>query len=306
MRGVWISFVLSGFLLATCGHGQGKDQTLCALYVSCVDGRYSLSECIYRTTLLSHLPKSEWGLSVPVFVALLQNASCVMGAGSDCDRVLSCLNGGAVVRGCNEGSRCADATTLSTCVPMSTSTGDTTAEVSISCADLGLECIVLPVIDGVPVCAKQESETIDGMEVTCEGNVAHVRIADISYRGDCGIRGTVCRPGSYVDWQGLPCVGSGPACSEAEFEDHCVGNKLVTCLGGTEARLDCGALGLTCQEMEWNVDCSFPGCDPYESNEQCQLDSILYCGPRGPATISCTDLGFSGCTSVFGQVRCEN
>jgi hypothetical protein len=302
MRGVWISFVILGFLLTTCGHGQGRDPTLCALYVSCVDDRYSLSECVFRTTLLSHLPKSEQGLNAPELLALFQNASCVLAAGSDCDRVLACLNGGAVVRNCDEGSRCADATTISSCQFLN----NTTAEVSTSCADLGLECVVVPIGGGMYICANQESETTSGMEVTCEGNVAHVHIADISYRGDCGFRGTRCQPGSYIDWQGSPCVGTGPVCSDAEFEVRCEGNNLVACIGGAEARLDCGIFELTCQEMDWNVDCSFLGCDPFEANDQCQYDSILYCGPKGPETISCTDLGFSKCTSISGQVRCEN
>ena len=51
--------------------------------------------------------------------------------------------------------------------------------------------------------------------------------------------------------------------------------------------------------------CAYPGCNQYSLNETCEDGVITYCGPDGMSTLSCADLGFSGCLAEEnGKARC--
>jgi hypothetical protein len=235
----------------------------------------------------------------------------VLGARS-CDDVLAGINYAEMPVTCAPGGAPAcDGDAVRSCEAF----GDDDYQVVTDCARFDMTCH-----DGacrMPACA---GAACDGdVLVTCGDDGRQVRF-------DCGALGLSCGHGG----EGLQCVGAGEACSvkkdandELGIEPHCEEFKLVWCLGGREARVNCA--GLT----DGRRQCSYGW---LSSNPEVAPDDILskYLAKAcGPAAFDCEDglmlcdgrdlkicidgffeyldcraYGFEECRVEGGQARC--
>lgn len=309
---LWAIGLVGMLLTASCSYGNGNgggtvdrslidmDRTLivpaCAILTSCSGGG-SLGQCVEGVGFYANLPKfmiAELSILKQPTVALMQNIECVVEAGSNCDQVYACMNGGNTVKGCTPGTSCRGKETLVACVQHTEP-----FEVTLDCAGLGLECVQM--IGGMSehVCATEESRVTEETEVTCTDNAAKMHISNVSILYDCDIFGGGCYPG-VDDPQSTyrhGCVGPGGLCNEDTFQAECDGDKATRCYEGREGYVDCAKAGMNCYMTETAV-CSFSDCDPFNTyQETCESGVITFCGMSGIETLNCTDLGFSGCTT---------
>lgn len=86
--------------------------------------------------------------------------------------------------------------------------------------------------------------------------------------------------------------------------DHCDGDVYVQCLPASlEHKFDCGALGLSCQEVtdeagKTNPNCLAPGCtvqDQTNCQESCSGTIANICVGGAQLGIACTDFGMQSC-----------
>lgn len=289
----------------------------CAIYTGCLRQHY-VGACAMSLDMGGHLDLTEMTATLaeesfltdwPVMISLAQNIDCVLAAGSNCDEFLACMNQGKTVRNCEyledhvQSRYCSDENTLSACVEAGDEwyPPDITAEISVRCDDLGLVCME-SISDGEvwAACMKKIEKTVSGVEVECSGTVASIFFGKGLLKYDCAFEGCVCEPGTYIDMDAAHEQGfcKCPICDEA-YERRCEGDYLMYCSSGDEVSIDCNKVGLVCRET---VDehgthhfCSYRTCEPMQMVEECTDGVIDYCRSDGMTTISCTELGFSGC-----------
>ena len=174
---------------------RSKLAPACAILAACSTAPGgSLSRCVDSYAIYSYFPEFmlvELTGYHNSSLALLQNIDCVVEAGSDCDGVLACLNGGNAVRGCTPGTKCIEGEKLVACIGEPES-----IETTVDCKSIGMECVTLA-SNGRNICAHRESSTEEFETVACNDNIAKIQLGDISYFQDCGIFGGLCRPGTY-------------------------------------------------------------------------------------------------------------
>lgn len=295
----------------------------CAIYTGCL-GQHYVGACAMTFDMLGHydlykmtfnLAGDSWLFDWALFISMALNIDCILAAGSNCDQVLACMNQGQTVRNCmylenNIQSRyCADENTLAACV----NAGDEwyppqiTARISFRCDDFGMNCME-SVLDGETwaACMENSGRSVTGAVVECSGAVANIFVGEGLLKYDCAFEGCACEPGTYTNMDAALEHGlcSCPVCDDQTYESRCEGNTLMRCSNGGERNVDCAAIGLVCKEK---VDgpstshfCSYQTCDPMQMVETCTDGVIEYCLPDGLTTISCTDLGFSGCEEGAG------
>jgi hypothetical protein len=243
------------------------------------------------------------GGDVPHEAALSQNLSCVAQAAT-CTEVLACLNGGTAVTDCTppadyfRGRQCQGESTLTVC-----SGG---IQSRIDCAAFGQTCreTAQSSTKTIASCSQPGAGSGSPMHVTCSGSAAAVVYLGCTFTFDCALFGGTCAEGTYTDWLDLRfCVGWGAEICTGEYQPNCSGDSLLSCVGGSVASADCTTRGMSCAGHAGNVACAFPGCSP-TSTESCAGGAIGYCGPRGPSTLACSDLGFSGCAASSGEAWC--
>jgi hypothetical protein len=137
---------------------------------------------------------------------------------------------------------------------------------------------------------------------------------------DCTAFGLVCGSSAGAGNGGAvvpTCVPPTPACTPAT--KRCDGNVSVSCYGGHEVKVDCGAAGLECAPPNTAGQApmstspvgacfsSVPAasaCDP-QSAARCDGATIRYCDLGKPRAYLCKSLGFSRCgAATGGGVRC--
>jgi hypothetical protein len=291
----------------------------CTKAVSCLGAEQAadqgISNCVARATQLLGMDQSL--LTYPMLLnddrdwlyhfGLAQNVDCIAAAAS-CQGVRDCLAPPQNPTICASGSpsylygrRCSDATHLVGC--------SLDTDVRIDCAKLGTKCVESPPTAsgdiGLAACALQSPGGPATPQVTCQGNLATVKLREAEYTYDCGINAD-CVPGSHafsVDDQ--VCKGKAPGtltCTSSEVTRRCDGENLVlSCPDGSEQVNECLRNGRRCFLYTNGQLMCAPPCST--SVEQCINGVITYCdGPGGTAKIDCAALGFSGCdadTSVY-------
>jgi hypothetical protein len=195
------------------------------------------------------------------------------------------------------GHRCGDATHLLGC--------SLDTDVRIDCAKLDTSCVESPPSAsgdlGIAACALPSPGGPATPEVTCQGNVARIKMLEAEYTYDCGINAT-CMAGSFpLSSDAEICKSKPPGtltCTSSEVTRRCDGLKevVLSCPDGSEQTTECLGNGRMCMaDSRGELVCMAP-CLPYV--EQCYGAVITYCaGPQGTAKIDCASLGlgFTSC-----------
>jgi hypothetical protein len=118
----------------------------------------------------------------------------------------------------------------------------------------------------------------------------------------CSLFGLECRVESSNAW----CVGTGEACSAAEFAyfdvyyagQGCNGARLNACVRGGSADLDCSLFGtdFSCQTSGSAFFCGTASeCDPATHEKSCDGTNVVFCNAGKLTRVDCTSLGFTSC-----------
>jgi hypothetical protein len=271
---VWLALLA---VAAGCGTESYSDDPLttdeaaaaCVTYAACMGG--------YAGTC--------FGQILPV----LDNSQsrCLAHAGKDCVRAGGCLG-----------------TTISLgggCDPEKYSCSGSRQVACFSAATTHVDCAKVPqaggptcvmATTGMPMCGLEACSTSD---ITCVGDLLTQCVESEGVRivaMDCAAKGMTC--GTVAST--ATCVGAGPACTPALAS--CEGNVAVSCMGGQEARTDCAATLTdgTCVARDTGAICALGNeCDPYQTVDTCEGDTLTYCAGGLTRTAQCSDFGFGPC-----------
>lgn len=284
----------------------------CTKAVSCIASKsQGIGECVAKVTEINTLDQSL--LTYPMLlnddqdwlfhIGMAQNVDCVANATS-CDAVRACLAPPRDPSICAStssdfvrGRRCGDATHLLGC--------SLDTDVRIDCAKLGTSCVESPPTAsgdlGIAACALPSPGGPAVPQVTCQDNVARIKMLEAEYTYDCGINAT-CVAGSFpLSTTMEMCKGKSPGtltCTSSEVTWRCDGieNLVLSCPDGSQQTTECLRDGKMCmKDSRGGLICMEP-CLPYA--EQCYSGVITYCaGPQGTAKIDCASLGlgFTSC-----------
>jgi hypothetical protein len=284
----------------------------CTKALSCLGAEQAdvqgISNCVARAIQMHGLDQSL--LTYPMVLnddrdwlfqfGIAQNVDCLAAAAS-CQAVRACLAPPQDPTICASGSstylygrRCSDATHLSGC--------NLDVDVRIDCAKLDTKCVESPPTAsgdiGLAACALPSPGGPAAPQVTCQGNVATVKLREAEYTYDCGVNAT-CVAGSHAfSVDDRICEGKTPGtltCASSEVTRRCDGPNLVlSCPDGSEQVAECLRNGRMCMpDARGDLVCTAP-CPA--NVEQCINGVITFCvGPEGTAKIDCASLGFSGC-----------
>lgn len=192
---------------------------------------------------------------------------CIAKAGSDCDAVASCLNGGKGAQPCKQSSGC-DGSVILSCRADDGATADQTR---FDCASFGKTCT-----------AGQENACVDGtctgQYERCDGNVSEICEGGVLTRTDCSAQNATCSTTGL-----LPCASNAPACTPVGDSAHfdglrCDGTTLITCAGHEQPR-DCAQL-VSAASRSPKAASRSPAARPATSATRSQ--------PRRPATARCS------------------
>jgi len=170
------------------------------------------------------------------------------------------------------------------------------------CAAQGLQCLVGD--DGQARCG--ESTCTDTAQL-CDGTNDLIEcVSGVQIRTSCADTWgpqTVCGSDDSGDDS---CVGNGGDCNSGT-SDQCNGTQIAACLGGKSyLKADCADLGSawTCAVEGGNGDC-VPRSGACESPATCDGTRVVHCGPDGPTSLDCVELGMTNCENdvAFGA-RC--
>jgi hypothetical protein len=298
----------------------------CAAYSACL-GVEGIEDCISwlirgsSTEAKAALNRFVYGSALTgrlgAEASLLANGNCVAKAAPDCDGVLACLNEGVSNRECPADNGCLDRDRLVACVDTDDLGGR--AQITVRCDEFDLECIDFE--QGMefvtPNCGYNgvDFEILWPYRVhTCSGSLAKIAMeGEFTVFHDCTLEGMTCsEEGCTLELDGTahPCVGTNQGCG-ASGRRHCEGNYLVGCDScDDETRTNCSRFDMECRTVEGSFGnqsdkCAYPGCYQNSFDETCTDGVITYCGPDGTSTLSCTNLGFSGCLAEEnGRARC--
>jgi hypothetical protein len=138
-------------------------------------------------------------------------------------------------------------------------------------------------------------------EARCDGSMAILTCKDgVVERSACATGGH-CEEHRTTDGaEAALCEAPGHAHCKDVGKSRCAGGKLVQCAPhgplGEERVLDCGAIGLACDEAGGRAWCAVPGvreCDAAAA--RCAGEELSFCAAGHPVHVSCTALGFGPC-----------
>jgi hypothetical protein len=273
-------------------------EQICVYVVSCThegnpDSEATVSECVNDLMWI--------GLEAQT-IDHSDIVSCMVDAGSDCERLWRCGNEGHSLESCDPATftdrcdgtmmvLCSEGTVVYyDCSRFDALYGDATCEVDADSGDL--DCV--------------GSVTCEGFTSVCQGDVVEMCIDGEFMRLDCSLVGADCR-------QLMPgydsCIGRGDACTGEST--WCEGTSVMRCLGGHEAAFDCARrLGseFTCiVDTDGEADCGPAGtqCDGETHVDTCSGTSISYCRWGFSDSVDCTLLDYSACTEGTSSAFCE-
>jgi hypothetical protein len=237
-----------------------------------------------------HIPEPGTMAADPIAVSGFEPAftrlyACMLTAGADCSAAAACLaqtgSAGTCTADALENGKCSG-TVLSGC----TADG---YKFATDCAVDGEACGSYPAL----FAQFNGCETPCPAQLVCFGSDEEVCLNNALVRLDCQALDVPCANGS--------CVTGPPAtCNPKTFTDHCDGTVVVLCdQEGTIERQDCSlspthrrcaANGLTAPA------CALTGEECMEI-DTCVGDEVGYCHDGYDARVSCTAIGFAGCSN---------
>jgi hypothetical protein len=230
-------------------------------------------------------------------------AHCVATSEPDCDAITDCLTNGEGPTSCEPlvtADRC-DGSVLRQC---SRASG---IDLVIDCGALGLGCYIdstATATCGLGICDPStfRSDCHGDDLVVCEYGVIVV--------AQCDTAGLACvQEAGGSGW----CAGGGAPCTDAEDPRRCEGDRIMGCIGGTTANVDCASVvqRWTCGPREGTFGCVPSGdectADPLfgtDLDESCAGDEVLFCMDGWVTGLACADYGLSACTDLGSAARC--
>jgi len=140
---------------------------------------------------------------------------------------------------------------------------------------------------------------------TCDGNVLEVCDGEDFVRTDCPYLGAVC--GQYAP-NVQYCIGTGADCAN-EGSIICNGTRIVRCLGGKEAVMDCAQLlgsEYTCAAVEDSVGCGpkATACNQ-DYTDHCDGSQVVYCRAGNLVRADCAGYGYQSCAQGEAGPYCQ-
>jgi hypothetical protein len=284
----------------------------CIKAVSCLDAddvaAQGIGNCVARAIKLRGLDQRLWTCSMFLdddpdwlfHVGVEQNVDCIAAA-DGCQAVRACLAPAQSPTICASaspsylyGRRCSDATHLAGC--------SLDIDVRIDCAKLGTKCVESPPTAsgelGIAACAQPNPGGPATPQVTCQGQMATVRLREAEYTYDCGLNATCVAGSPTLSSTVQLCKGKpvvAPTCAEGERTRRCEGETLfISCPDGSEEVIECLRSGRRCMLYNGEQLSCAPTCTT--NVELCINGVVSYCaGINTTAKIDCASLGFSGC-----------
>lgn len=266
----------------------------CVSVASCQLFDVNVSNCSFGVHLLGIDYVSN------AFKITPEQVTCIAAAGSNCDNARRCLNNGNAPSSCSGGRLC-EGTTLIMCEDNLAAPG-TPGTRRFDCASVGLSCIANGnTLDcGTASCSGLNASCSGNDLIYCDGSGVQKKYPCGDYKATCITQGIVPH-----------CRGTGPACSQTSNNPfnpptiRCDGTKIVYCVDGQEAYLDCGTYGLGCfSDGDNGYQCAFGAeCDQgYDAT--CAADGKLtFCNGGKVDTFDCKGAGYASCDPDEGG-RC--
>ena len=221
-------------------------------------------------------------------------AACISAAGSDCDAVRDCMTDGEGPTPCvplSTPDRC-DGTVLRQC---SRASG---IDFVFDCARLGLGCYLDR--DGAAVCGLGTCDP-DTFRWTCRGDTVVSCDLGVISMALCDSAGLTC----VEDETGGHCAGTGGACTEASDPRRCDVDRVLGCIAGFSADIDCNEVvpRWTCGPRDETFGCVAPGDECVAApllgsdiDESCDGEAVVSCLDGWIETLSCAAFGLGPCT----------
>jgi hypothetical protein len=238
----------------------------------------------------------------PIGLVLSEVARCANAAGTDCRAIEACLTDGEGFAACTPLStpdRC-DGSVLRQC---SRASG---RDFVFDCARIGLDCLLDD--DRTAQCGLGPCDPARA-RASCAGDTIVVCERGVFLPALCPSVGLRC----IEDEAGGRCAGTGAACDDASDPRRCDGNRVVGCIAGFAADIDCATLvpGWTCGPRDGTVGCVTPGdeCTAVplfgsDIDESCDGEAVVSCLDGTVVPTSCADYGLGACTTDCAGGRC--
>ncbi|MBW2260477.1 MAG: hypothetical protein JRG91_00775 [Deltaproteobacteria bacterium] len=230
-------------------------------------------------------------------------AQCVGAADLDCASIQDCLTAGEEPSTCEPlvtPDRC-DGTLIRQCSRFSGK------DLVVDCDNLGMECFIDA--DDTAVCGLGTCDA-STFRPDCHADVLVVCETGVITLAQCDAAGLHC-----VQEEGEPgrCAGGGASCTETSDPRRCSGDRVVGCIGGSAADIDCNAVveRWTCGDRGGEAGCVPSGdeCDAQpllgtDLDESCDGEAVTFCLDNYVTTLSCADYGLGPCTDLGLAARC--
>jgi hypothetical protein len=220
--------------------------------------------------------------SIPFMSA---SAIACVSAAVDCVQALACVGYRITNNPCPADDTCVDGDTLLSC------RGSIAYEIDCGVQEVngGPSCLTGSGLSscGEGACSNEGS--------SCQGTVRIDCANGVRREFDCAFLGLEC----FANATGAECRTVGEVCAGGDF---CDGDEVVYCDAEVEDRVSCPELvpGTTCVGSAGDVSCGFDdSCVPDVGSpgDNCAGDQLEFCLLGSPVSVSCTELGFSGCVS---------
>jgi hypothetical protein len=221
-------------------------------------------------------------------------AQCVNAAGSDCDAIRACMTNGEGATACvpfSTPDRC-DGTVLRQCSRASS------VDFVFDCARLGLGCYINS--DDEAVCGMGTCDPA-AFRWSCRGAAVVSCDREVISFALCDAAGLAC----VEDAAGGHCAGAGSPCTDASDPRRCEGGRVLGCIGGYSANIDCNAVvpRWICGDREGVAGCVEPGdqCTAMplfgaDIDESCDGEAVVSCFDGWIESRSCAAYGLGPCT----------
>jgi hypothetical protein len=223
-------------------------------------------------------------------------AECVNAAGADCAAVRACLSNGEPATPCvplSTPDRC-DGTVLRQCSRASA------LDFVFDCARLGLGCYINT--DDEAVCGLGTCDPA-AFRWSCRGDTVVSCDLGVISLALCDSADLAC----VDDASGGRCAGTGAACTDASDPRHCAGDRIVGCIAGYSADVDCNYVipRWTCGDREGTAGCVESGsacvAQPLfgsDIDESCDGEAVVSCLDGWIESTSCAAYGLGPCTVI--------
>jgi hypothetical protein len=230
-------------------------------------------------------------------------ARCVGAAALNCDAIADCLTAGEGPTACEPlvtPDRC-DGSILRQCSRFSA------VDLVVDCALLGMGCYIDD--EDVAVCGLGTCDP-STFRPDCHGDALVICEGGVITFAECDAAGLRC---TQDDGEPGMCGGGGAPCSETTDPRRCEGDRIVGCIAGTTADVDCTEVvpGWTCGDRSGTVGCVAPGseCEAVpligtDLDESCDGEAVTFCMDDLVTTLSCADYGLGPCTDLGLAARC--